>query len=104
MKAQKYRIVEQIIDDIPSEYINGVSKMNQRKLIRFIIDKYIEFMFDSLINGSKFVITNIGRLTPVKFKIGAKINPFTGKPVIARDSRRIKFTPSIKLQEQIREE
>ena len=104
MKAQKYRIVEHIIERVPKEYIKKVSKMNQRKLIKFIIDEYTEFIFNSLVTGSKFVITNIGRLSPVKFKIGAKINPFTGKPVVARDSTRIKFTPSIKLRNKLREE
>lgn len=104
MKAQKYRIVEHIIERIPKEYIKGVSKMNQRKLIKFIIDENNQFIFDSLVNGSKFIITNIGRLCPVKFKIGAKINPFTGKPVLARESKRIKFTPSIKLRNKLREE
>lgn len=104
MDNQKHRIVEDIIKRIPKEYTKKVSKMNQRKLIKFIIDEYTTFIFNTLISGGKFVIMNIGRLSPVKFKIGAKLNPFTGRPVLAKDSIRIKFTPSIKLRNKLKEE
>jgi len=104
MKAQKHRLVEHIMKSIPDEYIKKPSKMNQRKLIKFIIDRYSEYIFDTLITNNKFVITNIGRLAAVKFKVGAKLNPFTGKQVIARDSRRIKFTPSIKIRNKLKEQ
>jgi len=103
MDTQKNRIVEDIIDRIPKEYTCRVSRMNQRKLIKFIIDEYTNFIFNTLINGGKFVIMNIGRLSPVKIKIGAKLNQFTGKQVLARDSVRIKFTPSIKLRNKLKE-
>ena len=102
MKGQKHEIVEQILSEIPKEYVKNISKMNQRKLIKFIIDGYCRFIYNKLVSGKKFVILNIGRLALVDFRIGAKMNPFTGKPVKARLSKRIKFTPSIKLRKNIR--
>ena len=103
MKPQKQRLVEHIINLIPAKYVKKTNRMNQRKLIKFIIDRYTEFIFDTLTKDEKFIILNVGSLEAVDFKIGEKPNPFTGNLVMARDSKRIKFTPSIKIRNKLKE-
>lgn len=104
MKTQKDKIVESILNTIPNELIKSISKMNQRKLVKLIIDKYGEFISDTLVTNKKFIIPKVGKLSPVRYKIGAKLNSFTGKPIIAREGRRIKFTHSVKLRNKLKEE
>ena len=103
MTVKKNETIEYIINRIPSEYIKHPTRMNQRKLIKLIINEYSKVIYDTIVSDRKFVITNIGRFEPVNFRIGAKINPFTAKPVVGRIIKRIKFVPSIKLRNRVKE-
>ena len=94
MKAQKHNTIEYIINKLDTRLVDPISRMDQRKVIKSVINEYIEYMFNELINNRKFVIRNVGTLIPTDLKIGKKYNHFTDAEVEERYIKRIRFKPS----------
>lgn len=102
MSTQKIDAVEYILGNIPRELFRNPNRMNQRKIIRIIIDSYTKYIFNKLINYHSFILRGIGTLVPTDLKIGAKFNQFTGNPVAPVTIKRIRFIPSDKIKNELR--
>lgn len=103
MIGQPIDSIDYINNKLPKDVFIVGNKSQRRKLIKLIIEEYVKFIFNKLVMGNKVVITNVGKLVPLDFNLGAKNNPFTGEFMEAQTVRRIKFISSVVLKNKIKE-
>jgi nucleoid DNA-binding protein len=103
MIGQPVEPAKYIVNQLDAGVFKVKNKKQRLKLIKLIIEQYAEFIQSKLVKNEAMVITNVGRLTPMDYHIGAKNNPFTGEWMEAREVKRIKFIPSIILKRKLKE-
>ncbi|MDD4804798.1 MAG: HU family DNA-binding protein [Candidatus Pacebacteria bacterium] len=91
-----------IVDTVIPDLFKTKNKAQRLKLVKLIIEVYVDYIGEKLVNGEQVVLTNVGKLIPLDFNIGAKNNPFTGEFMQKQTVKRIKFIPSVNLKRRLR--